>query len=59
MRNLEYISSSMEYYSPARKGLSLMSLRIWKTPLKIPSVVMTNPSIGMRLLRIGREKDKL
>jgi len=35
--------------------LNFISLRLWRIPLGRPSVVMTNPSIGMSLLRIGRE----
>jgi hypothetical protein len=56
MRKQGYNASSVDYHSPIRIGLSLMSLRLWKTPLERLSVVMTNPSIGRSLLRIGRER---
>jgi hypothetical protein len=36
-----------------------MSLRLWRIPLGRLSVVMTNPSIGRSLLRIGRERINL
>jgi hypothetical protein len=56
MRKKGYNASLVDYQSHIWIGLSLMILILWKNPLGRISVAMTNSSIGMILLNIGRER---